>query len=185
VHHALLDELLREPYYSLGQPKSTGRELFDGAHLDRALDAAGADAGPDPISGPDLLATLVELSACTVARALGPHGVGSVVVSGGGTRNPVLMRVLRQRLGVPVRTSDELGVASEAKEAYVFALVGFLAYHQLPCVPRRAGGPAGTSATGAKSRRPLGSLTPGDRPLVLGEPGPEPVRMRLVSGAAP
>jgi anhydro-N-acetylmuramic acid kinase len=180
VHHALLDELLREPYYALRQPKSTGRELFDGAHLDRALDAAGADAGPDPISGPDLLATLVELSACTVARALGPHGVGSVVVSGGGTRNPVLMRVLRQRLGVPVRTSDELGVASEAKEAYVFALVGFLAYHQLPCVPARRG------ARGAqRHRRPVATAAGQHHPR---RPSPRAgparsraVRMRLVA----
>ena len=183
VDSTLLDELLREPYYALGQPKSTGRELFDGVHLDRALAAAGALR--DPLAGPDLLATLVELTACTVTQALAPYGVNGVVVSGGGTRNPVLMQVLRQRLGVPVRTSDELGVASAAKEAYVFALIGYLAYNQLPCVPRRAGGPPQASATGARARRPLGSFTPGDRPLVLGRPGPEPVRMRIVTGAGP
>jgi len=183
VHPALLAELLQEPYYALPQPKSTGRELFDGACLDRAVAAASVQG--DPIAGPDLLATLVELTACTVAGALAPYGVAAVVVSGGGTRNPVLMQALRRRLGVPVRTSDELGVASEAKEAYVFALIGHLAYHQLPCVPLRAGGPAGASATGASVRRPLGSITPGDAPLVLGRPGPEPVRMRVLAGVAP
>lgn len=179
VHAPLLEQLLREPYYALDQPKSTGRELFDAAHLDRALAAVG-----DPVTGPDLLATLVELTASTVARALAPFGVDGVVVSGGGTRNPVLLQALRQRLGVPVRTSDQLGVASEAKEAYVFALIGFLAFHQLPCVPRRAGGPPGASATGARSRRPLGNITPGDAPLVLPAPGQEPVRMRVVAGSA-
>jgi anhydro-N-acetylmuramic acid kinase len=179
VHVGLLDRLLAEPYYALPQPKSTGRELFDAGHLDRALAAVGR------VAGPDLLATLVELTASTVAEAITPFGVDGVVVSGGGTRNPVLMQALRQRLGVPVRTSDELGVASEAKEAYVFALIGYLAYHQLPGVPRRHGGPEGSSATGARSRRPLGSITPGDAPVQLPVPGHEPVRLRVVAAGAP
>jgi len=54
-----------------------------------------------------LLATLTELTAHSVARALRPHGVMGVVVSGGGVHNPALMAALRRRLdGVRVVVSD-------------------------------------------------------------------------------
>ena len=52
-------------------------------------------------------------------------------------------------------TSDALGLPAQDKEAYAFALLGFLTAHGLP----------GTlsSATGARRASVLGSLTPGDR----------------------
>ncbi len=78
----LLEHLLAEPYYRLPPPKSTGVELFGPGYLDAALRHAGA-----PSDG-DLLATLVELTAATVAEALRPHGVTEVLASGAasGTR---------------------------------------------------------------------------------------------------
>ncbi len=56
VRADLLDRLLAEPYFARPAPKSTGRELFGADYLDGALRTM-----PD-VSGPDLLATLTELT---------------------------------------------------------------------------------------------------------------------------
>ena len=74
--------------------------------------------------------------------------------------------------GVAVRTSDELGLPSGAKEAYAFAVLGFLTLHGLP----------GTepASTGARHPSVLGSLTPGRDGLRLPPPaGRRPTRLLL------
>lgn len=169
VRHDLLDRLLAEPYYRATAPKSTGKEHFNLDYLTRMLD------GLPPVDPPDLLHTLAELTATTIADDVHRHDVRIVLASGGGTRNPVLLDMLRTRLGtVDLRTSEDLGLATEAKEAYLTALLGWLSWHGLPGnVP---------SATGADGPRTLGSITPGSVPLTLPHPaaGPPPTRLRVV-----
>lgn len=149
VRADLLDCLLADPYYALPAPKSTGKEHFDRAYLDRVTDGLTMPAE-------DLLATLTELTARTIAAEC----EGTVIGSGGGMRNPVLVESLGRL--VDLRTSDELGLPADGKEAYLAALLGFLTWHGLPAnVP---------SATGAAGPRPLGSITPGRYPLRLPEP---------------
>lgn len=145
---ALLTELLGSPYFGLPAPKSTGKELFNLDYVRSALGRAGLEP-----SLPDLAATLTELSAITVARAVAEAGVEVLVASGGGVRNPVLMRRLGELLpGVGVTTSDDLGVPSDHKEAIAFALIGWASVHGLPGnVP---------SCTGAAGPRVLGLVTP-------------------------
>lgn len=146
----LLRALLQDPYYALEPPKSTGREHF---HLPPPLPEATAE---------DLLATLTELTAITVAGALAAYAPTEVVASGGGVRNPALMQALRQRL--PLTTSDEHGLPAQAKEAYLMALVGFLSLHQVPLLS----GP-----------RALGRISPGRAPLQLPRPRARPSRLTL------
>lgn len=158
----LLERLLDDPYYARPAPKSTGKELF---HLGYLLDRLG----PTPSTPEDLLATLVALTARTVADAV-RRTATEVVASGGGTRNPALMAALRDELpGVAVRTSDELGVPSQAKEALAFAVLGWHTWHGLPGVL--------PGATGARHPSVLGSVTPGTdgrfppgRAAVVGQP---------------
>ncbi|MFD6951312.1 anhydro-N-acetylmuramic acid kinase [Nocardiopsis sp. TSRI0078] len=163
----LLEYLLSEPYYRLPPPKTTGVELFGPGYLDEVLRRTGTPEGGD------LLATLVELTAITVAEALRPHGVAEVVASGGGVRNPVLTERLAARLH-PARLglSDDLGLDGDAKEAYLFALVGFLTWHGLPgSVP---------ACTGARRAPVAGRITPGAGPLRLPEPAAAaPRRLRV------
>ncbi|MEU7281082.1 anhydro-N-acetylmuramic acid kinase [Streptomyces sp. NPDC045431] len=170
VDAELLRRLLAEPYYAAPPPKTTGKELF---HLPYLLAALGGD-GRGSLSPPDLLATVTELTARTVADAVRSAGATEVVVSGGGTRNPVLMARLRTALGgVPVRDSDALGLPSAAKEAYAFAVLGFLTAHGLPgTVP---------ACTGARHATVLGSLTPGRGGLWLPRvpAAAVPVRLRV------
>jgi anhydro-N-acetylmuramic acid kinase len=151
VDAALLDVLLADPYYALAPPKSTGKEHFHREHLTAALARVGH------VAGDDLLATLVELTAATVADACHAHGVTRVVASGGGVRNPTLMAALRRRLApASLVTSDELGLPSSAKEAYLTALLGFLTWSGVP-----------TGTEGARGPRLLGTITPGAGALRL------------------
>lgn len=158
VDEALLAELLAEPYYRLAPPKSTGKELFNLDYVERALAASGRNP-----SDADLLATLIELTARTVADAVREAGVGYLAASGGGCRNPLLMRRLRELLPeVEVVLTDELGLPADTKEAVLMALIGWCTMHGLPGIA-----PGGT---GARTASILGSITPGTGPLVLPEP---------------
>ncbi|WP_399136255.1 anhydro-N-acetylmuramic acid kinase [Streptomyces sp. NBUA17] len=168
VDQALLRVLLADPYYRRPAPKSTGKELF---HLPYLLDALAAAPVREP---DDVLATLARLTAVTVADACRAHGVTRLVVSGGGAHNPVLMNMLAGELpGVPLGSSDALGLPPDAKEALAFALLGFLTVNGLPgALP---------SGTGARRAALLGSLTPGHAPLRLPEPAAAPPRLLQVT----
>ncbi|MFG6197514.1 anhydro-N-acetylmuramic acid kinase [Nonomuraea sp. JJY05] len=164
VDERLLDVLLDEPYYALAAPKSTGKELFHLGYVEAAIARAGRAPGDA-----DLVATLTELTVRTVARDVRAAGVGALVVSGGGCRNPVIMDGLRAALpGVDVAPSDDYGAPSDDKEAIAFALIGWLTAHGLPGTA-----PGGT---GAREARILGTLTPGAGPLALPAPVAEPPR---------
>ncbi|MER7687582.1 anhydro-N-acetylmuramic acid kinase [Streptomyces sp. NPDC097610] len=167
VDEPLLDRLLAEPYYALPAPKTTGKELFHLGHLRDALTGFGT------LTAEDVIATLTRLTARTVADAVRSVGATEVIASGGGTRNPALMAMLGAELpGVPVRTSDALGLPAAAKEAYAFAVLGFLTLHGL----------TGTDpvSTGARHPSVLGSITPGRGGLRLPpRAGAAPVRLVL------
>jgi anhydro-N-acetylmuramic acid kinase len=152
VRDDLLERLLAEPYYGRRAPKSTGKELFNLTYLARGV------KGLPEIAPDDLVATVTMLTARTVADAVRRYGGTEVIASGGGIRNPVLMRLLAAELGsVPLRRTDELGLPSAAKEAYAFAVLGFLTVNGL--------GGTVPSCTGARHASVLGSVTPGARGL--------------------
>jgi anhydro-N-acetylmuramic acid kinase len=163
VDAELLAVLLDEPYYAEAPPKSTGKELFHLAYVQERV-------GNRHIAQDDLLATLTTLSADTIANDLRRLGVAEVIAAGGGTRNPTLMRALEQRLpGVSITTIDAYGIAEAAKEALVFALIGFLTVHGLP------GSIA--SGTGASRATVLGSIAPGATALALTPAAISPTRL--------
>ncbi|MEV7096504.1 anhydro-N-acetylmuramic acid kinase [Amycolatopsis sp. NPDC051045] len=170
VRGDLLVRLLADPYFAASPPKSTGKEHFNAAYLDTAT------AGLEPIEPADLLATLTELTAVTVADQCRRHGVTTVIASGGGVANPALMTALARNLpAVPntvLKTSDDLGLPGAGKEAYLTALLGWLTWCGVPgTVP---------SATGARGPRLLGALVPGAGPLTLPAPlGGAVTRLRV------
>ncbi|MGH9106422.1 MAG: anhydro-N-acetylmuramic acid kinase [Acidimicrobiales bacterium] len=172
VEPGLLGRLLDDPYFALAPPKSTGKEHFNLGYVTSRL-------GAQTVEAEDLLATLTAATAEMVAAALVPFGLGELLVAGGGTRNLTLMKELRRRLpGPTIRRTDEVGVPEAAKEALLFALIGFFTLSGVPAtIP---------SCTGAAGPRVLGSITPGDGawPGVPVQDGPVPARL-VVRSALP
>ncbi|WP_422115515.1 anhydro-N-acetylmuramic acid kinase [Brachybacterium sp. UNK5269] len=145
--------LLADPFYTRPLPRSTGREHFDGDYVRRMLGPAAA-----ALSLPDLLATLVELTAVTIAHEMTRLRPTRVVASGGGMHNPLLRSRLAAHLDpVPLLPADALGIPGDGKEALLIALLGYLGAHGLPGTLRRGDG---TAHTGAREPVVLGSLTP-------------------------
>jgi len=147
-HAAWVAELLEHPFLSEAPPKSTGRDTFGEAWLDRILLRAGALGIR---RSEDLLASAVEFVARSVAGALGSAPT-ELVVAGGGARNRALLAALGARAGCPVVSSKDHGVEPDAREALVFAVLAARAVLGQP-VTRR-------TATGAGPGRILGKLSP-------------------------
>ena len=72
--------------------------------------------------------------ATEIQRYIKTHDVNEVIVSGGGIHNPTLMGFLKDLLPkeLIVSTTDDLGINADAKEAFVFALLGYLGFHNKP-----------------------------------------------------
>ncbi|MGO2049874.1 MAG: anhydro-N-acetylmuramic acid kinase [Microbacterium sp.] len=158
IDDELLGALLADPYYALAAPKSTGKEHFHLGYVREHVAALGRDL---PVT--DLVRTLTELTVRTVAQDVRSAGVGFLAVSGGGCHNPLIMDGLRAALpGTEVVLADELGASADAKEAILFALIGWCTMHGVAAVT-----PGGT---GAREPRILGTITPGAGPLRMPEP---------------
>jgi anhydro-N-acetylmuramic acid kinase len=124
VHAALLGELKSDLYYLRPCPKSTGPEAFGDAYLEAAWQRAAALGLPPE----DVVATLTRLTVETVAEALRrerPRLEGAeLIVSGGGRHNRTLVRWLREALPeTRWRRVETLGIAPDAKEAVLFAVL--------------------------------------------------------------
>lgn len=146
VDPALLSRLLDEDYFRAAPPKSTGREQFH-------LDWLRARLGNELRKPEDVQATLIELTARSVADAVRAHAkeARELLVCGGGTHNPLLMRALQGALpALPVRSTAGRGVDPDYIEATAFA---WLARERLAGRPGNLPG-----VTGAKGLRLLGGI---------------------------
>jgi anhydro-N-acetylmuramic acid kinase len=121
VDQAVLDQLMRDPYFSRAYPKSLDRNAFDLSPVD-GLPMADAAA--------TLVAFLVE---CVAQGAdLLPARPARWFVTGGGRRNPVIMAALAQRLAVPVDPVEAAGGDGDVLEAQAFAYLAVRASDGLP-----------------------------------------------------
>ena len=129
---ALVEQWLQQDFFQQPPPKSTGRELFGQAYLDRCLHEAEAYHLTDA----DILATLTELTATSIAhsyRSFLPRLPDQVLVCGGGSRNRYLKQRLQTHLNmVHVCTTDEMGLNADFKEAIAFAVLAYWRYHNIP-----------------------------------------------------
>jgi anhydro-N-acetylmuramic acid kinase len=110
------------PYLKQIPPKSLDRLDLDAG---RALDALTPEDGA---------ATLAAFTARSIARALDhvPSPPKSWIVSGGGARNPALLRALGAKLPGDVRKADDLGWQAGFIEAQAFAFLAVRSLHGLP-----------------------------------------------------
>jgi len=162
VDEPLVQELLRDEYFSWPPPKSTGKERFGAALVARIADSRGLASGSWGERSQewcDLLRTLSELTVRSTAEGIRrwTPEVEEVLVAGGGARNPTLMEGLAAALGpMPVRAlaadDSPSGVDAVSREAAAFALLAW-AFLQ-----GRAGNVP--ESTGASGPRILGNFTP-------------------------
>ncbi|HEY8191142.1 MAG TPA: anhydro-N-acetylmuramic acid kinase, partial [Alphaproteobacteria bacterium] len=121
VDAAILNDLLRHPYFAAKPPKSLDRNAWNIAALDELPPADGA-------------ATLSAFTTQSVACALRhlPEKPTAWYVAGGGRHNPVLMQGLKDALGVPVYPVDAYGWDGDALEAQGFAYLAVRSHLKLP-----------------------------------------------------
>ena len=149
---SLLEELLREPYLRTEPPKSTGREYYGRAFVEKLL----RKATENRLRREDLVRTVTVFTALSVVDALNRFvrprtKIGQVIVSGGGARNPLIMAQLAAALEpTAVVPLSNLGIPEDAKEAYAFALLAYETWN------RRTGNLP--SATGAQKAVVLGKI---------------------------
>jgi anhydro-N-acetylmuramic acid kinase len=117
THERLLESMLRDPYFTIAPPKTTGRERF-GSEFVNGLLATG-------IAAEDLIATATEFTAQSIARAI-PAKIRELIVSGGGVHNRHIMGRMAGLLpDLEVKTSADFGIDPDAKEAIAFAVLAY------------------------------------------------------------
>src|SRR5690242_19153559 len=133
--HALeevVSEILRQPFFRRRPPKTAGREEFGREFVSAFLSRCGRAVKED------VVATATALTARSIADAIRRFARGSyaeLIVSGGGAKNPSLLRLLAEAvapLGLKLRRSDEFGLPSEAKEAVAFAVLAYQTWRRRP-----------------------------------------------------
>lgn len=148
IDRELLAELQSDAYFAAPPPKSTGRDRFNLAWLERSL--ARLRKAPEAV---DVQRTLLELTTGTIARSIVEQcpGATQILVCGGGANNTALMRQLAVAVAPrQLATTASVGIAVGQVEALAFA---WLAREAL------AGRPASLpSVTGARGPRILGAI---------------------------
>jgi anhydro-N-acetylmuramic acid kinase len=148
IDEPLLALMLAEAFFARTPPKSTGRDRFNDGWIDARLAERVT-----PVAPADVQATLVALTARSIATAIGAHCAGAcdIYVGGGGANNPVLMEALARALAPRrVMSTDAAGIPVNVVEPMAFA---WLAREAL------AGRPGNLPAvTGARGPRVLGAI---------------------------
>ncbi len=132
----LIQQWLQQDFFGQYPPKSTGRELFGQDYLNQRwqeMDRAG-------LSESDRLATLTELTVASIIHSYQqflPQMPDEVLLCGGGSKNTYLRQRLQAELtsahtDTHIRTTDEVGINGDFKEAIAFAV---LAYWRAMSIP--------------------------------------------------
>ena len=149
----VLEESLRIPFFFQVPPRTAGREEFGREFATYFLRRCGH------ASKSDVIATATALTSRSIAQALQRFvltkaNYGDYIVSGGGAANRTLMKMLAEETsasGLKLRSIDDFGIPSQAKEAVAFAVLAYQTWHRQPSnIP---------SATGAKRPAVLGKIS--------------------------
>jgi len=169
LHRELLAHLLRDRYFKLKPPKSTGREYFGATYVKKIL----ARVRRLKLEPNDLIHTVTVFTAASIAEALHrfvlpQHKIHQLIVSGGGAQNPLLMSQLSALFAlagnvvipsearnlssaIEVLPSSTFNVPTDAKEALAFAILAYETFQQRPSnIP---------TATGARGPAILGKIS--------------------------
>jgi anhydro-N-acetylmuramic acid kinase len=126
-----LSFLLKEPYYSVLPPKTTGRELFNDVYAEKIYKSAPKDKY-------DLIATITALTAKVITDSyknfvLPKTSIDEIVLGGGGAYNKTLISYIKNYLpDITVKTHKDFGIPDKLKEAIAFAYLGYFTINKKP-----------------------------------------------------
>ncbi len=124
-----LNKLLKEPYYKLDPPKSTGRELFNSDYAENIFLCA-------PASEYDVIATITYLTAKVIVQSYEDFifpktNIDEVVLGGGGAYNQAIIKYLKELLpSVLIKTHEDYFIPNKLKECIAFAYLGYFAFNK-------------------------------------------------------
>jgi len=150
IHREILDAWKKHPFILKKPPKSTGRDEFGVEWLHEHRQEL------ERMDGPSQLATLAAFTADTIADSVLKHleayKLTELLAGGGGSRHPVIMSRLKEKLpGIRVRSVEDAGVDPDSKEALGFAILAVACIRRIPGnIP---------SVTGAQKAVVLGKIT--------------------------
>ena len=148
VHSEVIQSTIKEAFFQLAPPKSTGRELFNSEWIEKWITHF-----PESTPAEDFISTATDLTAFCIADSIirfSEEVPSRVIVSGGGEKNTFLLERLKLHSGVMVESIKNYGIDPQFKEALCFALLGFLTLTGKPGnIP---------SVTGANSEAVLGAI---------------------------
>jgi len=143
----LLGAFFKDAYFEKTAPKSTGRDHFNAAWLNKHLEKS--------YSKQDIQRTLLELTALSIAKAIDSHdtNITEIYLCGGGALNSFLVERLKTLMPkIKIQPTDLLGIPTQYVEAAAFA---WLAKQMLFSKPGNL-----PEVTGARGLRILGALYP-------------------------
>ncbi len=158
----LLNICLQDPYFKRLPPKSTGREYFNQAWLNKKIklsqlaEAKISKTAVKPYKNQDVLATLLHLTANIISNQIkminksSKDQIEEIYICGGGASNKALLALLKKTINCPVGVTQNLGIHANWVEAALFA---WLAKQTVEGKPGNL-----PSVTGAKSLAILGSI---------------------------
>ena len=130
---ALAARFMRDPYFDRPPPKSLDRNHFHGL--------AGAVRALSDADGAATLAAFTVEATAAAARHF-PVQASRWLVSGGGRRNPTMMRALAERLAARVEPIEAIGYDGDVVEAQGFAYLALRSREGLPIsLPTTTGAP--------------------------------------------
>lgn len=148
IHSEIIKSTMKEDFFNLTPPKSTGRELFNSGWIENWLTSFS-----DSAQHADYISTATDLTAFCIADSIARFSDAKpvkIIVSGGGEKNIFLLERLKFHSGIHVESIKNYGIDPQYKEALCFALLGFLTLSGKPGnIP---------SVTGAKSETILGAI---------------------------
>ena len=121
INDALLKAMLSHDFFNEALPKTCGPELFNLEFIE----ASKAKAGVLDIAPEDLIATVTQLTSDAIIHALKQYDDLKLTIytSGGGLHNPVIMHKLQSLSNASLKTTEDLGINPDAKEAILFAVL--------------------------------------------------------------
>lgn len=115
--------LLEDKFYQLNPPKSAGREIYGESFISRVIGKYGS------LSKYDIIRTVTEFTAYSVWYNYsnfisGNYKIEELIVSGGGSKNPLIMKALKNYFkNVNVTLLNHNGITSRNREAVLFAVL--------------------------------------------------------------